>query len=68
MVASHWMGTLHILLRCNLSYSFHLGKSMDDVTSDDRDQTKRIVYGILYGMGTFVFSFMLGCALNIDLT
>ena len=30
---------------------FRLGKSLDQVTSTDREQTKRVVYSVMYGVG-----------------
>lgn len=38
------------------------GKSEDSVSSDDRDQTKRLVYGILYGMGAKTLAEQLECS------
>ncbi|CAI0441279.1 unnamed protein product [Linum tenue] len=38
------------------------GKSEDSVGSDERDQTKRLVYGILYGMGANSLAEQLDCS------
>ncbi|XP_062109140.1 helicase and polymerase-containing protein TEBICHI [Humulus lupulus] len=38
------------------------GCSEDSVGSDERDQTKRLVYGILYGMGANTLAEQLGCS------
>ncbi|KAF2286941.1 hypothetical protein GH714_035873 [Hevea brasiliensis] len=38
------------------------GKPEDSVASDERDQTKRLVYGILYGMGANTLAEQLNCS------
>ncbi|XP_074287036.1 helicase and polymerase-containing protein TEBICHI [Silene latifolia] len=38
------------------------GKSENDVSSQERDQTKRLVYGILYGMGPNTLAEQLNCS------
>lgn len=39
-------------------------KEESTVTSQERDQTKRLVYGILYGMGPNTLSEQLNCSLD----
>ncbi|KAK9742156.1 hypothetical protein RND81_03G151800 [Saponaria officinalis] len=38
------------------------GKTENDVSSQERDQTKRLVYGILYGMGSNTLAEQLSCS------
>ncbi|CAN8229667.1 unnamed protein product [Cochlearia groenlandica] len=38
------------------------GKAEDSVTTHDRDQTKRLIYGILYGMGANTLADQLECS------
>ncbi|KAL9230313.1 hypothetical protein vseg_005682 [Gypsophila vaccaria] len=38
------------------------GKTENDVSSQERDQTKRLVYGILYGMGANTLAEQLNCS------
>lgn len=38
------------------------GRSEDSVDSHERDQTKRLIYGILYGMGPNTLSEQLNCS------
>ena len=38
------------------------GKAENDVSSKERDQTKRLVYGILYGMGSNTLAEQLSCS------
>lgn len=40
------------------------GKDNCDVTSQERNQTKRLVYGILYGMGPNTLAEQLDCSSN----
>lgn len=40
------------------------GKPDDSVDSNERDQTKRLVYGILYGMGVNTLAEQLHCSLG----
>ena len=44
--------------------SFWLDKSVDDVSQDDRDKTKRVVYALMYGAGKIRLSEILGVSVQ----